>query len=737
MSVEKQRLEITLQPKQKEALKKSEKTPVLFYGGAKGGGKSYLVRAREVYRRLKYPNTKGLIVRKTYPELLSNHIRMMWREYPWLHKYYRKGEKVINWPNGSMTEFSHLKSTEDVYLYQGREYEDIAIDEITQHQIEVFKILRSSLRTTNKEFVNAGGIPTFLLTGNPGGIGHGWVKRIFVDRKFLPEEHPNHFDFVQAKVRHNKALMDIDPEYVKRLEDLPEDKRRAYLDGDWDVFSGQVFSEFRRKHHVITPIIPNPSYKHFLSIDWGYSEKSAFAAYAHAVIPMKTEDGENFNRIVTYQEWYGNQKYPDEWAGIIKKTAKVEKFIRGYTDPSMHNPQSDGSVPLVRLFDRVWKKMNKMKRWMMLDKGSRNRIARVASVHNWLSMAPDDLPYWVICSNCINLIRSLPLLVYDEHKVEDVDTSMDDHCLTGDTLVDLDGWQMPIKDLVGMSGKLWSYNGPGHGFENVRCTGTSRVYEVSLMNGKKVKCTSYHPFLTTRGWVLTIDLRSSDMILCLDESKCDFTDYSRVQWTPLLQMRILFQQTNEILQRIKAFTQNSLGISQRENSKREKYSSQGQQSVKQSNRKFGTSKDRVSPWASQFKSDPKANRSEKEKSKDSDALAQYTSWKAMAPTTRQKVTKIRYLGREKVYNLDVPGNQCFSVNGGILVHNSYDSCGYFLSSVKFIGAGTGSILRPGKKGKRKIRAVPTMPVTEKGEVMGIDPDAFEIKSTKERHWTVV
>ena len=97
-----------------------------------------------------------------------------------------------------------------------------------------------------------------------------WVKRLFIDRQFIDNERPEHFGFVQAKVYDNKALMDVDPDYVQRLEDLPEDKRRAYLDGDWDVFSGQVFAEFRRDVHVMSPVVPKADFVHYLSIDWDF-----------------------------------------------------------------------------------------------------------------------------------------------------------------------------------------------------------------------------------------------------------------------------------------------------------------------------------------------------------------------------------------------------------------------------------------------------------------------------------
>jgi len=416
-------VELTLQPKQSEAFDKSLITPVLFYGGAKGGGKSYLIRAREIYRRMTNPKTKGLIVRKTYPELLSNHIRMFFTEYPQTVNWYKSSEKAIYYPNGSITELSHLGSVQDVYTYQGREYEDISIDEITQHEETVFKILRSSNRTTNPNIK-----PTMLLTGNPGGIGHGWAKRLFIDKLYQENENPSDFGFVQAKVYDNKALMDADPDYIKRLMDLPADLRRAYLEGDWTVFAGQVFSEFRRELHTCNPVTPRSDFSHFLWIDWGYSGKEsdegAFAAIAGALIPEKYE-GESFNRLVVYKEWYGKGKDPREWAKIIYEQSQV-KYRESIGDSAMFNRQTDGSKPIAHLIEDEWKELSG-RHWLTINPGTKNRIARVATLHNWLSIAPDNLPYMLIGENCRHLIRTLPLLIYDTYKVEDVDTAGEDH----------------------------------------------------------------------------------------------------------------------------------------------------------------------------------------------------------------------------------------------------------------------------------------------------------------------
>lgn len=297
-------LTITLQPKQREAINKSEIYPVAFMGGAKGGGKSYTIRAREVVRRLKHSNSKGLIIRKTYPELLANHIRPFFKEYPETRSWYNKAEKTIYYPNGSTTEFSYLRNTDDVYTYQGREYEDISVDEVTQHEWEVIRVLRSSIRTTLK-----GIKPTLFLTGNPGGIGHQEVKRIFIDRDFREGENPEDFVFIPAFINDNKALLDNDPDYVKRLKDLPEHLVKAYLYGDWNIFAGQAFAQLVREVHLVEPFEPPSDVKWFAGYDWGFSHPFCF------VLCFITQDKKIYiHSLVTAQK-----KEIDQQADMIRR----------------------------------------------------------------------------------------------------------------------------------------------------------------------------------------------------------------------------------------------------------------------------------------------------------------------------------------------------------------------------------------------------------------------------------
>lgn len=418
-------LDIPLQKKQRLAYQRSLNTPILFYGGARGGGKSYLVRARELIRRLQHKNTKGLIVRKTFPELLSNHIRPFFKEYPQSREWYNKAEKTIYWPNGSTTEFSYLQHTDDVYTYQGREYEDISIDEVTQHDWEVVKILRASNRTTQDIK------PTMFLTGNPGGVGHSEVKRVFVDRDFRDNENPHDYDFVQSHVWDNDALMKADPDYVKRLESLPDHLRRAYLYGDWDVFAGQVFSEFRRDVHVVRPFPVPEAWEKYISFDWGVN--NPFCVNWYAVDP----DG----HIFMYRELYMNGSDFEKQYGTSLTPRRLAKMVLGITrkakeeynycvaDPSIWNSIIwKAGTPSQKEYEEGESIAEIMiDEGLNLIRGDNDRINGLNRVREALSPAPSGFPWLRFFESCVKNIRTLPALVYDEYRVEDVDTDGDDH----------------------------------------------------------------------------------------------------------------------------------------------------------------------------------------------------------------------------------------------------------------------------------------------------------------------
>lgn len=416
-------LRAKLQPRQKAAYRTLGQHPVVLYGGAKGGGKSYLTRAWLLSRRAQYPGTHGLLIRKTYPELFHNHIQKLFQEWPELAGYFNKGEKILYLPNGSTLTFGHLQYPENVYQYQGLEYEDIAVDEITQHDELTYQILRTTNRTTHPTIR-----PRMLLTGNPGGVGHFWVKRLFLDRDFLQNENPPDYAFVPAKVYDN-AFLATNDQYLSVLRSLPEEQRKAYLEGDWDIFAGQYFSEWRREVHVALPFPIPTTWKKYRMIDFGRT--APFACYWAAV----DYDG----GIWVYREYYAAKEdaRPNTQA-VIALSAD---------DPV--NPETGNVYELNPIGKDVFAKAGQdqtiaelMERTVVTLNGKIhtlgplhpaggdrpiNRVAGWALFHEYLRYDEHKLPKLHFFPTCVNAIRTIPSLVYDAKHPEDLDTTGEDH----------------------------------------------------------------------------------------------------------------------------------------------------------------------------------------------------------------------------------------------------------------------------------------------------------------------
>ncbi len=231
----------TPNPKQAEFFRSTARFTA--YGGARGGGKSWALRRKLIALCLRYPGIHCLIIRRTLSELRSNHViplmNEIGREVP-----YSAGERVFTFKNRSRIELGYLSCDADTLRYQGQEYDIIAIDEATQLTEYQFSTLKGCLRGVGK-------YPRRMyLTCNPGGVGHSWVKRLFIDRRFREGETASDYKFIQALVYDNKVLTERDPEYVEGLKSLPDRLRAAWLEGRWDLFEGQFFPEFSRELHV-------------------------------------------------------------------------------------------------------------------------------------------------------------------------------------------------------------------------------------------------------------------------------------------------------------------------------------------------------------------------------------------------------------------------------------------------------------------------------------------------------
>lgn len=254
-------ISIHIQPKQELFFKARGRH--ICYGGAVGGGKSWAARVKNVMLCGRYPGLKALLMRRTLPELRENHLRYL---LPMLQgsASYKTTENCFYFPNGSILKLGYCDNEKDVYQYQGQEWDVITLEEATHFTETQMEFLATRNRTTRKDFT-----PRMYYTCNPGGPGHGWVKRLFIDRDYRGTERPEDYVFIPAVVYDNRALMEADPDYVRRLENLPEDQKRAFLYGDWDVYEGQYFNEWRRNLHVMDPIPIQPWWQRYRAIDYG------------------------------------------------------------------------------------------------------------------------------------------------------------------------------------------------------------------------------------------------------------------------------------------------------------------------------------------------------------------------------------------------------------------------------------------------------------------------------------
>ena len=248
-------------PRQMEFFK--ARARYICYGGARGGGKSWAMRTKFVMLCGRYPGIKCLLLRRTLQELQENHVEPLLKLLYKAAKYNER-HKTFTFANGSKIVLGYCDREPDTRQYQGQEYDVIGLEEATHFTFQKYLDMTLCNRSTRTDFA-----PRMYLTCNPGDVGHAWVKRLFIDRDYKDGENPEEYIFIPAKVFDNAVLMRTNPGYVKTLMALPVDQRRAMLDGDWDVFSGQYFPEFRRELHVIDPIEIQPWWQCYRAIDYG------------------------------------------------------------------------------------------------------------------------------------------------------------------------------------------------------------------------------------------------------------------------------------------------------------------------------------------------------------------------------------------------------------------------------------------------------------------------------------
>lgn len=372
------------------------------YGGSRGGGKSFAVRMKATLAALRYAGIRILILRRSYPELYENHIKQLRRTLAGVATY-RESRKELLFPNGATVKFGYCDTDADAERYQGQEYDLIFMDEATHFTEHQFRCLSACLRGKND-------LPKrFYLTCNPGGVGHAWVKRLFVDRDFRAGERACDYRFIRSTVYDNTPLLSSDPGYLDRLTALSPDLRRAWLEGDWDAQAGQFFPEFRRSLHVCEPHPLPSSNRVYRALDYGLD-----------MLACLWFSLDRFGNVTVLRELYEPNLIASEAASRIRALS-AEPVVATYAPPDLFNRQKDTGRSMWEVFEAGG---------VSLTRADTNRRQGWMLVKEYLAQkrgASGELlpPRLSIFSNCENLIRTLPALCHD--KTDPCDVASEPH----------------------------------------------------------------------------------------------------------------------------------------------------------------------------------------------------------------------------------------------------------------------------------------------------------------------
>lgn len=385
-----------------------------------------------------------MIIRKTYTELMENHVNPICELLKCYHPdkseriaSYNDSKKNITFPNGSRILFRYCDHEKDAERFQGTEVDILFVDEATHQSEEKMKKLTACVRGVN-DFPKR-----IYFTCNPGNEGHAWVKRLFIDKKYKEGENPDDYLFIQSLVTDNKALLASQPDYVKQLEALPPKLRKAWLEGDWNIFEGAFFEDYRdtpdlelchkagitpedayaqrRFTHVIEPFDIPRGWNIMRSYDFGYNKPWSLGYWAIDY------DGVLY-RIMDVYGWNGtpdegNKWTPDEQFKYIADLERQHPMLKGrkiidsVADPAIWDASRGESVAETA-----------MRYGIYFTPGDHERIAGWMQVHYRLQFDRNGYPRMYFFKNCETSRRTLPLMMYSETHPEDINTKLEDHC---------------------------------------------------------------------------------------------------------------------------------------------------------------------------------------------------------------------------------------------------------------------------------------------------------------------
>ena len=387
----------------------------IFFGGAAGGGKSYGQLIDALLYALQYPKSSQIIFRSTFADLEKTLIRKSREIYPLKIANYNDSKHTWKFKNGSIIDFGYIQYEKDVYQYQSAEYDVIRFDELTHFTEHMYTYMISRNRGANP-------YPKHMKsTGNPGGIGHTWVKKRFIDigepnkiyEMPLSEDKPTMKTrtFIPSFVQDNKFMLEYDPDYVNRLDALPEKERKALKYGDWDIYDGQYFSEFNRRIHVCEPFEIPRNWDRYISFDYGLDK------FAVLFIAVDTK-----GKAYVYNQIHKENLIVSEAAQILKSVMRKTEFKAIYAPPDLWQTDRHTGKSTAEIF---------RENGVVLTMSSNARVAGWLAVKEWLKVRcvknehtgeHENISDLVIFSTVLTLIEYLPQIQHDDKNVNDCAT---------------------------------------------------------------------------------------------------------------------------------------------------------------------------------------------------------------------------------------------------------------------------------------------------------------------------
>lgn len=426
----------------------------VLYGGAVGGGKSYLVRVATIVYSLEVPGLITYLFRRTFKEVLANHVHTPGGYLEMLANMIQNGDVVFSksdysftFYNGSRIQLAHSQFESDIYTHQGAQIGFLAIDEATHFTPDMIKFIRSRVRLGSLQVPAKwkGLFPRILYTANPGGVGHHYFKNNFVDLKSrgiweAPEDEGSmRRQYISAKLTDNKVLMETDPDYIKRVRGMGDSNTvKAMIDGDWDILSTGGFADvWKPKVHVVIPFDIPHTWRMDRGYDYGSSAPAAGLWFAEA-------DGEEFidkagnicwvpkgTLFIIAELYIANSKHEGlrlTAEAQAKRLKEVEIDNRwDYVEPG----PADNAI-----FNRdpgrpsIADDMAKYITYTRADKSPGSRIQGVGLMRQRLQASlqrPMESPGIYIFNTCFNVIRTIPALENDRKNREDIGTEGEDH----------------------------------------------------------------------------------------------------------------------------------------------------------------------------------------------------------------------------------------------------------------------------------------------------------------------